>query len=223
MTRQTPPPRLLPRVHRTATGTSPAATGAVGHTPSGWLSFAARDPACPRAASDAPRWPRGRHSLSSRPKTHARKHWGLVFFDTRADPAAPSWGPRKLGACGGTQIGARCCIQAEKSRFFDFHFASADTGGDWPVPAPFPGDSRGCLCSRGRPDADSGHRAFEGPGTRLQTRSRCDAATFGAAARSPTDLFELCGAGISAVPTGCACTMWREITAAAATHTTNPS
>ena len=86
---------------------------------------------------------------------------------------------RRLGP-GGMRGGHKSGLGAVYKRFFDFPFLVTD---------PFQRHSR---VIRGAVSAPAGHRAFDVPGTRLQTHSRCDAATFGVAARSPTDLVELC-------------------------------
>ena len=209
--------------------TSPAATAAAatrvrlaelwgGDIRCAWPSFAARVPACPRAASDAPRWPRGRRSLRSRPKISCAETlggWDLVFelrvWACGRGLLFGGLGPEVRGMRENTNQGS-ALFSSAKLDFSIFHFAPQVSG-------PFQRHSRvirgaasqslGTVRSRipapgCRPVRGVTRRHSERPRGCLQTCS-------------------LCGAGISVVPTGCACAMWREITAAAATHTTNPS
>ena len=189
------PPRLLPRVHPTAT--SPAA---VGHVPG-----RGRRP--------------GVRTHVTRPTGSLHCLYALIFkaWAGRGSLCC-AWGPMGLGACGGNSNLRLLLYTSAKTHFF----ASAGHGPFQPV-APFPSDSRGCPSALVTDPFETQTLGCCVRGSRHLVTDPIRAVARRHSERPPIDLFELRGAAISVVPTGCACTMWCEITATAATHTTNPS
>ncbi len=133
-----PPPRLLPRAHRTAT--SPAVTAGVGHMPGRGREARRPRPRCPSEL------------LPVQQRLHC---FDVLIFEAWAGGGRPlrGWGPRGLGACGGNPNLSLLLYTSGKTRFFRFSISRPHVA--FQVVAPFPGDSRGCLCSRDRPARDA--------------------------------------------------------------------